>query len=192
LAAAALLALATVAAINGLTADARAQAAAFGRLRAVPVAARSLDAGDEVGPEDVTTRRLPAALIPRGGVAARPEGRVVVVPVAAGEVLLEAKLAPWGLKGAAALLPDGTRALAIPVSEGTPPLSVGNHVDLLATFSPDQPAATSPDPSFPVAEDALVVAVGHDTVTVAVDQRAAPAVAYAIAAGTVIIALTSP
>lgn len=207
---------ATGAVMNGLSASARAQAATFGHLRAVPVARRALAIGNEVGPGDVTMRRLPAALIPHGPVASRLVGRVVLVPVAPGEVVLQAKLAPWGRRGVAALLPDGTRALAIPLGAGTPPISVGNHVDLLAAFSPDQAqgagastdsggavagdpngagpsgaeSASSADPSFPVAEDALVVAVGHETITVAVDQDVAPAVAYAIAAGTVVIALT--
>jgi Flp pilus assembly protein CpaB len=194
---------------NGLSARARAEAAAFGHLRSVPVVTRDLDAGAEIGPGDVVSRRLPVALLPKGSVATAPRGRVVVVPMTTGEVVLESKVAPTGLKGVAALLPEGTRALAVPVGAGTPPLAVGNHVDLLAAFSPDQAASSSSpsaapadgaadagssssnDPSFPVAEDAVVVAVGHESVTVAVDQDAAPAVAYAIAAGTVLIALTT-
>jgi Flp pilus assembly protein CpaB len=193
----------TVGIMNGLTGQARADAAALGGLRSVPVATHALDAGDEIGAGDMTMRRLPTRLIPRGAVATRAEGRIAVVPIAPGEVLLQSKLAPWGLRGAAALLPQGTRALAVPVGGGTPPLAVGNHVDLLAAFSPDRGAASpdstsdstdtgtsSSDPSFAVAEDALVIAIGHDTITVAVDQDAAPSVAYAIAAGTIVVALT--
>jgi hypothetical protein len=64
---------------------------------------------------------------------------------------------------------------------------VGDHVDVLATF--DETAAGDGAPTFAVALDAVVVHVGHDAVTVAVTERAAPRVAYALAAGAVVLVL---
>ncbi|MGH9177871.1 MAG: RcpC/CpaB family pilus assembly protein, partial [Acidimicrobiales bacterium] len=145
----------------------------------------------------VEVRRLPSALLPGGRLAESPAGRVAVVPLAAGEVLLAAKLAPDGLTGVAALVPPGHRALAIPVDPGGLDLHAGHRVDVLATFdaAPADPArGTAPpaEPTFPVATSALVVDAGEEAVTVAVPPPQAARVAFALARGTVTLALTSP
>lgn len=190
----------TVARLVGTAAD---RAARLGGLVDVPVVARDVDAGARLRPRDVTRRRLPADAIPRGPVAGSAVGQVTVVPLVAGEVVLASKLAPLGLRGVAARVPPGQRALAVPVDHGGLALRPGNRVDVLATFdvAPDQvgPLAPPPDaaatagpPTFPVASAALVVDVGADTVTVAVTAAEAPRVAFALARGTVTLALASP
>jgi hypothetical protein len=69
-------------------------------------------------------------------------------------------------------------------------LSVGDHVDLIAGF--DVTAANADHaPAFVVATDAIVVAADEQRVTVAVRDRDAARVAFAIVAGTVVPALRS-
>lgn len=183
-----------LAVVTGLTvarlvAEASARAERLGGLREVPVAARAVDAGQVLSPLDVAVRRLPAAVLPSGPVARSPVDHAVVVPLAAGEVLLEAKLAPWGVQGVAALVPPGRRALAVPAAKGGLSLQRGQRVDVLATFDTTEGKT---EPTFPVATGALVVDVGEEAVTVAVGPDEAPRVAFAVARGTVTLALTPP
>ncbi|HET7489336.1 MAG TPA: SAF domain-containing protein [Acidimicrobiales bacterium] len=181
------LALVTGATVARLVGEASARAARLGGLVAVPVAARPVAAGAVLRAADVAERRLPAALLPEGRVAGAPVGRSAVVPLVPGEVVLASKLAPDGVRGVAALVPRGRRALAVPTGDAGLPLEPGNHVDVLATF--DQPDGADA-PTFPVAAGALVVTAGGDSVTVAVSESEAPRVAFALARGTVTLALT--
>lgn len=191
------LSLVTGLSVGGLVNEASRRAARLGGLVDVPVAARSVDAGRALRPADVAVRRLPAAVVPRGRLARSPAGRVTVVPLAAGEVLLATKLAPDGLAGVAALVPSGHRALAVPVEPGGLDLRQGHRVDVLATFEVAAGEAgagvgDSGAPTFPVATDALVVDVAEQAVTVAVTPAEAARVAFALARGTVTLALTAP
>jgi Flp pilus assembly protein CpaB len=163
--------------VTGLVDAAQAQAARFGQVRSVYVTTAPVDAGQVLADGDVERRSLPTALLPEAAVATDPVGRAALVPLLAGEVVVDERLAPTGLRGAAALVPAGARALAVPA--GGAPVGVGDRVDLIATFD------TVDDPSFTVAEGAIVVAVDADaeSVTVAVAADDAPRVAYVLAAG---------
>src|SRR4051795_4476168 len=134
-------------------------AAQYGSLVRVPVVARRVAVGTVVGADDVTWRRMPRAFLPAGP-AARPVGRVAVAPLVVGEVVVEDRLAPSGLRGAAALVPPGMRALSVRPDPVGPSLRAGDRVDVLATVD-SAPAAL-------VARAAVVVEVDHDRVTVAV------------------------
>lgn len=175
--------------VSTMVAEASARARRLGGLREVPVAARALEAGDVLSPADVVVRRLPAAVLPAGPVARSPADHAVVVPLVPGEVLLEAKLAPWGVTGPAALVPPGQRALAVPVGKGALPVQRRQRVDVLATFDSTEGET---EPTFPVATGALVVDVAEEAVSVAVSAEEAPRVAFATARGTVTLALTAP
>ncbi|HZN15141.1 MAG TPA: SAF domain-containing protein [Acidimicrobiales bacterium] len=179
------LAAATGVFVAGRLHDAEAAAARYGGLRRVPVATRSLRIGSVVRAGDLTTRAVPRQFLPSGPVATRPLGRTVVVPIVRGEVLLAVKLAPDGLRGVAALLFDRERALAVPTGPGTPPLEVGDAVDVLAT-TPEDAATTV------VAHGARVVGVDERAVIVAIEAVDAPGVAAALAAATVTLALAAP
>lgn len=166
----------------------------YGPARVVPVATKALAPGDVIRSGDVTERAVPAGLIPRARVARRWVGHAVIAPVLAGEVVVDDRLAPAGLQGAAALVPPGGRAIAIPAGPGgRPPLRIGDRVDVLATVAYDS-AGTDTPPTFVVAAAALVVAVDDagDLVTVAVPAEDAPRVAHAVTTATVTLALRTP
>lgn len=156
-------------------ADATARRDAWGSTVPVAVAVADLEIGDEIRPGDVAVEQQPSAVVPEGALD-DAVGRVVTAAIVAGEVVVEARVAPSGLDGVVALVPPGWRALAVPSSPG-PPLAVGDRVEVLA---PDV-----------VAADAIVVDVAEDVVTVAVPADDAPAVADAVAVAYVVLALKS-
>jgi Flp pilus assembly protein CpaB len=126
---------------------------------------------------------VPRAFVPDGALAEDPVGRTVLAPLYPGEAVLGRRLAPDGLVGVAALLPEGAVALAVPVGPAALHLRVGDVVDVLATAGDGSTRV--------VAGDALVVDVREQTVTVAVGEREGPAVATALTQATVNLALTA-
>ncbi|HEY8525347.1 MAG TPA: SAF domain-containing protein [Acidimicrobiales bacterium] len=185
-----LLALATAAAVAALVGSAAAARQRWGATRPVAVATRDLAAGEAVAGA-VAVRRWPAALVPPAALARPPAGAVARHPVATGEPLVPAHLAPDGLTGAAALVPAGSRAVAVPLAPvAAPPLAVGDLVDLVGVL-PEGGGFESggPEPAFPLAEGAPVVDVGDATASVAVPEADVPRVAYALAQGAVVVTL---
>ncbi len=180
----------TAATVSRLVGRAGTEAARFGRLRSVVTATVPLEAGAVVRAGDVALRSVPAAFLPDGalGSTSAAVGRTVVVPLFRGAALLAGNLAPDGLAGIAALLPTGARAVAVPTGAESVPLRRGDRVDVLATFDPP-PAGE--EPTFPVAEAALVVDVGPEAASVAVGPEEAKRVAYALAAGRVTLTVTA-
>ncbi len=191
----AVLALTTATVVRTSVASAAAQSARFGGLRSVPVVVRPIAAGDVVRPGTLRMERRPASTLPAAPLlddVGSSAGRTALVPLVPGEVVIASKLAPDGLRGAAALLPRGMRAVSVPGGPGgRPPAVVGDHVDVLATFAP---GSGDVEPTSVVATRALVLAVDDesDAVTVAVKVDELPAVVFAITAGTVTLALTGP
>jgi len=190
------LALLTGLVVARLVGAAQAEADRYGSPRSVAVAVRLVPAGEVVSAGDVEVRRVPAAFVPRGALPSPPVGRTVVVPLFPGEPVLRAKLAPEGLGGVAALLPRGTRAVAVPTGGASAPVRRGDVVDVLATFdpatssTPGSGGGPGQEPTFPVATGARVVDVGPETATVAVSPEQARRVAFAAAHGVVTMALT--
>lgn len=183
-AAATLVAAATGAFVHTLVARADVALHQWGDTRPAVVALVALDRGDVVVASDVALREMPAALVPTGAVSALPIGDVVASPMYAGEVVVAGRLAAGSLRGVAALLPPGTRGIAVPVGPATVDVLPGDAVDVLATFDPSMP-----DPTFAVAEGALVVAVDEQAVTIAVPVEDAPRVAFAVAQAQVTLLL---
>jgi Flp pilus assembly protein CpaB len=179
----------------------------WGVTRPVAVATRDLAPGDTLGPGEVEVRPLPAALVPAAALRDAPAGATVRQPVLAGEPLVPTRLAPDGLAGTAALVPEGYRAVSVPAAAAGLPVTVGDQVDVLAVLPPD-PLATAPappaadeggpsppgadDPAFPLVERAVVVDVGDEAVAVAVPVDDAPRVAFALAQGSLVLALVGP
>ncbi len=189
----AVLALLTGTVAARVSGHAGALASQYGPLRPVVVAVRALEPGSVVDGDDVAVRQVPGSLVPEGAVPSpgQATGRTVVAPIFPGVAMVAAQLAPDGSRGLGALLPPGSRAVAVP--NGRPSLALvrGDAVDVLATFDPPEPAEGIP-PTFPVALRALVVDVGDESATVAVSPEEAARVAFALASGVVTLALASP
>ena len=195
-------AVAALAAVTGLTAarlvgQAEASAARYGSLRPVVVATRPVAMGAVLRPGDVAVRELPASFLPEGHVAASAEavGRTVVVALFPGLPVVRDHLAPDGLRGVAAVLPPGTRAVTVPGGGASAPVRPGDVVDVLATFDPAMSAHAGPgaaEPTFAVAVAALVVDVGDDSATVAVRPEEAKRVTFAVVQGVVTLVVAGP
>ena len=183
---------AVVASLTGLTAarlvgQAEAAASRYGTLRPVVVATRPVAMGTVLRPADVAVSALPASFLPDRHVAAATEavGRTAVVALFPGVPLVRDHLAPDGLRGVAALLPPGTRAVAVPGGGASAPVRIGDVVDVLATFDPSASATYSAEPTFAVATAALVVDAGEESATVAVGPEEAKRVVFAVVHGVV-------
>lgn len=183
----AVLAVLTGTIVSGLVARADAARRQWGQARPVAVVKTAVSAGEEIGPGDVVERQLPMVVVPDGALDAVPVGRVALVALVPGEVVVASRVAPDGLRGVAALLPAGSRALAVPAGPGTPPLEQGDIVDVLVTVDPGGDG----DPTFPIVESAAVVAVDDTGATIAVPADDAPRVAFALTAGRVTLALAA-
>src|SRR5919199_2782781 len=110
----------------------------YGPLRPVVVAARGVARGTALSDADLGMRLLPAAFVPQGafGSPDQAAGRTAIAPLVSGQVVLQAHLAPGGLSGIAALLPAGTRGVAVPATGAAALVRRGDLVDVLATFDP--------------------------------------------------------
>jgi Flp pilus assembly protein CpaB len=100
-------------------------------------------------------------------------------------------LAGRGPSAVAAALPEGTRAVAVPVS-GALPVQAGDHVDVIAAGDPlvEGPFVEGEVAGVTaVAETALVVDVADEAVTVAVPEADAPSVAWQATQGTTTLVL---
>jgi len=177
------LALVTALVVGWLGAQAAAERARWGTTRPAVVVTSAVGAGEPLGGH-VRTQAVPLAVLPPHALATLPRRAVAAVDLAPGEILLAHRLA--GRSALAARLPAGRRAVAVPAAGGLP-VEVGDHVDVLATFDTGE---TGVDPTLVVARDALVLADQDDAVTVAVEQDAAPRVAYALAVGTITLVLS--
>jgi hypothetical protein len=156
---------------------------------------------------------VPAAGVADAATDELPVGSVVRYPIAAGEPVIPDRLAPDGLSGAAALVPQGQRAVAVPLGPGgTPPVHPGDRVDVV-TFGYDvspishlphdtsdgtddgeppseaSEAAPAAGLAGPLVEQALVVDTTDAAVTVAVPTPLAATVAWAAAQGLVALTL---
>jgi Flp pilus assembly protein CpaB len=175
--------------------------------RSVVVASRDLAPGEVVDASAVALRDVPTSAVAEAATSRLPVGSVVRYPIAEGEPVVTDRLAPEGLTGAAALVPEGHRAVALPLGPATaPPVHPGDRVDIV-TFAPDlslvddgtfaepEPDAAEPGtatgatgPAVALATNALVVDATDTTTTVAVPTPTAPSVAWAATQG--LIALT--
>jgi hypothetical protein len=139
----------------------------------VAIATGDLEPGERLR---ATVELRPAAVVPDGALTSVPDA-VVAAFIGAGEMVLAARVAPAGLSPIAALLPPGTRGVAVPPGIAPLPLAVGDRVDVLGASL--------------LATGAVVVDVTEAAVTIAVDAGAAARVAYEAAAGTVVLVFSA-
>jgi Flp pilus assembly protein CpaB len=171
-----------------LTGQATDTVAGWGHTRSVIVARRDLAPGQVVATDDIVRRDLPDAAVPASALVDDPTGRVVTSPIIVGEVVSRQRLAPDGLQGIAALVPDGHRAIAVPTAGTGLHLRIGDRVDVFAPGRTDG-GSTRSDRADAVAAGAVVVDVGETAVTVAVDRTEVAALARALGQGTPVLAL---
>ncbi len=183
---AAVLALLAATTVYRSTAAATARAAALGETTVVAVATTPLDPGDEIGRGDITMTERPVAHVPERASGSDPTGLTVRSPVGRGEIITADRVAGEDRSGAAALVPEGWRAIPVPILDAALPAAPGDLVDVIASFDP---AVTARDPSLVVAADAVVVDISDDAVTVAVTRERVTEVAFALANGIVTLAL---
>jgi Flp pilus assembly protein CpaB len=193
----------TAVAVSGMLRSAEQTRSRWAETRPVVVARRDLAPGDVVDAGAVAARDVPVAAVAEAATDVVPVGAVVRYPIAAGEPVVASRLAPDGLTGVAALVPDGERAVAVPTGPaGRPPVQVGDRVDVVAI---DPTSLTEPEPepdpeaeaeapsargpATTLVDRALVVDVAETSVTIAVPATVAPTVAYGAAQGLVVLTL---
>lgn len=180
------LAIATGLVVHRTTARAAAVTAALGETTTVAIATRDVEPGERLEAGDVVLEQRPAGHVPTGAVAHDPTGATVRDALHDGEIVLGSRLAGDGRSGAAALVPEGWRAVAVPVVDAPVPARPGDVVDVVASFDPTLVAGEA---SRVVAAEAVVVAATEDAVTVAVARSRLTDVAFALANGIVTLAL---
>jgi pilus assembly protein CpaB len=123
--------------VHGYTERVRALAPAFGRPQPVLVASHDLTRGTRLAPDMLRRETEPSRYVPPGALAepGSAEGRVLLAGLAEGEVVTSTRLAPARAGPIAALVPEGFRAVSVPVELPAGSVHPGDHVDLLATFT---------------------------------------------------------
>ncbi|MGI9606654.1 MAG: hypothetical protein ACR2P0_10990 [Acidimicrobiales bacterium] len=148
----------------------------------VVVAASDLSVGSNLVSADLEVRDLPRSLVVDDALTRLPHGdRTLVIGARTGEVITNRHLA--GSDGSGLVVADGTRAVAIAMDDSTPPIGVGDPIDLVLISDPF-------DGSNHVSErsvEAIVLRVEPDAVTVAVDQDLVTLVARTIVSGHIVI-----
>lgn len=214
-----LVALGTAAAVAGVLRSTQQARAAWGDARPVVVAVRALEPGDVLDAAAVEVRDLPTVAVSAEALASPPAHATVREPIAAGEPVVPGRLAPTGVTGTAALVPDGHRAVGIPVGQlATPPLAPGDVVDVVLLSSQgaglyaepsglhsghgesdgqeyeegNTPWSGGPGSSTPGAiAGARVLDVTDEVVTLSLPAPDAPTLAHAAATGVVALTLTN-
>lgn len=183
-AAVAFLAILAVVRSESVVADADRARSDWGRTATVSVATHDLAPGTVIGAGDVSTATRPSIVVPTDAVL-DAIGRSVTAPVAAGEVVLDRRLSNGG-DGPAALLGPDDVAFAVPVDAATPPVEVGDHVDV---FAPVDSASRSAVGATRVAHRAVITSVSDRAVTIGVDAESAVIVARSLLGASVVLAL---
>jgi Flp pilus assembly protein CpaB len=184
----ALVTLVTGLVVHSLVSEAAAARDRYGEAARVVVVQRAVDAGDEITAADVRVESRPVGVVPASALREPPIGRAVRVALVPGEVLVRERVAPDGLVGPAAAVPEGWRGVTVPLDEErAPPVMPGDRVDVLITVVGAD--ADEGLPTVVAATDAMVLDVAEVAVTIAVPEGRAPRVAFGLAAGHVTLAL---
>jgi len=142
----------------------------YGNRVEVAVARSDLHVGQVITEQDFERREIPGSLIAAGAVS-EPRNRTVIEPILAGEPIMDRRLSGSLAGGIDALIGPRSRAITIERSPTTPTVEPGDLVDLFA------PAVRGG--AVRVARRAHVLAADDQSVTVAVLETEAPAVAGA-------------
>jgi pilus assembly protein CpaB len=203
--AAIVVALTTARVVGGDLATLHRRAASLGPQQTVIVATHDLVLGQTITAGDIRRESRYRSQSPREAVrsSSRAVGRIVIVPVLRGAMLLSGHLAPAERTGLDGVVPLGDRAVHVTPKDGFRPPR-GSVVDVLAAFDPSVVAVDGPaDAAVVVASGARVLAVDDvsasgtgDTaeagVTMLVTESEARAIAFAAATADLTLAVTPP
>lgn len=154
----------------------------WGVTRQVLVATEDLAVGEGVDDATFDLRQWPVAVVPADAVSDAPvSGDTIVSPVLSGEVLTERHLATS--QTATVIVPEGRRAIGIPVSAGPLPLRPGDEVDVVLVADPLDGRRSDGTVG------GLVLLVDDETITVAVEVGDLSVVAQTLLSGRVAVAL---
>jgi len=142
----------------------------YGNRVEVAVARTDLRVGQVITEQDFERHEIPGSLI-AAGAASEPRARTVIEPIVAGEPIMERRLSGSLAAGVDALIGPRSRAITIERNPTTPAVEPGDQVDLFA------PAIRGG--AVRVARRSRVLAADDQSVTVAVLETEAPAVAGA-------------
>lgn len=137
-------------------------------------------------------RPVPKAILPVGSLTAASEavGRRAIVPIAAGEVLLQSKLSGGRQATLSGRLQDGRWAMVLPggwLASPMPELLVGDRIDVLA-YQPGQPVSEAGL----IVQGVEVLQTESEHLTLAVNLEEASAIVYGRANGFVLLPLLRP
>jgi Flp pilus assembly protein CpaB len=140
--------------------DAVATKASWGDTVEVVVARRDIRPGEPLDGDATAVRSLPRALVTAGALHRSPPDAVAAAPIAAGEPIPALRVGRGDRSPVAALLPEGTRGVAVPRPDGLV-VQVGDEVDVVAS----QSGFSTGGPVVAASDSAVVVAVPAGDVT---------------------------
>jgi len=170
------------------------RAASLGPQRAVVVAATDLALGATIRASDLRTVTMYASTVPTGSLTDRAAavGRIVALPALKGSIIARRQLVAARRSGLDGLVPVGARAVRVLTGDGVRP-APGAVVDVLVSLDPSEIAqAGGGTGALAVAKGALVLALDGRGVTLLVTEQEAHAIAFAVANGTLLLALAPP
>lgn len=158
--------------------------ARWGIATEVLVVVERVRAGAAVPADAIAPRRIPRGLVPEGALTDGAAGRVALVDLVPGEVVVGSRLAGPDRSGLVALLRGNEHAATIPSAPGDhPPVEPGDRVALVAVPADGSPARLL------ASGRVLTTDLETGSVTVAVDETVAVDLAAAIERGRVVITL---
>ena len=182
-----------------------------GQQVAVVVAAQDLPVGTLLQAKHLKVARTNVSAVPQHAILKQEsaQGRGVLYPVAANEVLLESKLAAKDAGGGLpSMIPEGYRAVSVKVNEVVSVagfVQPGTRVDVLLTGSPDSSRKSENVTTTTVLENVQVLAAGTQlqqnakgeatsvpVITLLVDPQDAQRLTLAAAEGRIQLSLRNP
>lgn len=150
----------------------------WGPKRNVVVALVDFLPGDRVSENDIRLQPQPETALATDTASSieQVRQRLVTEKIAAGEPILQRRLAAESLEGTSAKVADGRSTFSLSVTRDTPNVAVGDHVDVFALSSK-------------ISSRAVVVASDDQRVMFAVEAKESSLVARALADGSVVLAL---
>ncbi len=176
--------LATAAGLAVARAQSRADRAAesWGRPVTVWVTDAPVGAGATLDADDLRRVEAPRHLWPEGAVQTNPAGRIARSDIGLGEIVVDHRLL-----GGTGAVPAGHRGIGLALGPATPPLAVGDRVDVVGLVTTGNEVVGRSGRV--LTTNAVVVSVDDQRAVIAVAQADAERVASAVSTGEVVVTL---